>query len=476
MKKTISVFLCCFILLLCLYIPSSATEEKTILYLNYGNIIIGENEISGYDQSGKKVTQANPMGYIITQKNPASVLDKGVKINSANCEIEIRNLNISRFNEYDSAFAVQKTSNVTVTISGENHLVSGSSRAGLEVGIDSSVTINGDGILYVQSSLQAGIGGGNGQPNGTLIIDSGTIYATGGIDGYSAGIGGGSSGHGGNITINGGYICATGGMYAAGIGGGFMSGGGNITINGGVVTATAGNNGAGIGSGYICSGTTNIVINGGSVKAVGGSDSDNIGNGARAKTEFSGVYNSEGKKVSLVNYTLSDFSEIYINGIDSLPIDSLHPEDDSLYLYADDTEKIITSYMQDGSVRFFLFSNAGVEEVFPYAEDCERFCDRLIMSKDSEISVSEGFSVENQSDLMYGSVRTDSFKNSLRGDLNFDGELNGMDAVICNCVLNSMLSDSLMIKLADTNGDGITDSDDVLMLTQCGLGVNDNAE
>lgn len=472
MKKTISVFLCCFILLICLYIPSAAAEEKTVLYLNYGSITIGENEISGYDQSGKKVTQANPLGYIITQKNPASVLDKGVKINSANCEIEIRNLNISRFNEYDSAFAVQKTSNVTVTISGENHLVSGSSRAGLEVGIDASVTINGDGILYAQSSLQAGIGGGNGQPNGTLVIDSGTIYATGGIDGYSAGIGGGSSGHGGNITINGGYICATGGMYAAGIGGGFMSGGGNITINGGVVTAEAGDNSAGIGSGYICSGTTNVVINGGSVIAKGANGSDNIGIGLKAKTTFSGIHNSDGNTVSPVKFTLSDFNQIYVNGINTSPFTKSHPDDDSFYLYADSTLKIITAYMNDGSVRFFSFNNKGVTEIHPFIDNSERFYDKLIVDNDNGISVSDAFTVQNQTELLYNSVCVDSFEAVLRGDLNFDGRLNGMDAVICNCVVNSMISDSLTIKLSDADGNGETNDNDVSVLLQYGLGGN----
>lgn len=470
MKKTVSVFLCCIMFLACFCFPSTAAEGKTVLYLNYGNITIGENEISGYDQSGKKVTQANPSGYIITQKNPRSAISKGITVNSAHCDIEIVNLNISRFNEYECAFAVQKNAEVTVTISGENHLISGSSRAGLEVGLNEKVTINGDGVLYAQSALQAGIGGGNGQPNGILIINSGTIYATGGIDGYSAGIGGGSSGHGGNITINGGYICAEGGMYAAGIGGGFMSNGGNITINGGVITATAGDNGAGIGSGYISSGTTNVVINGGSVKAVGANGADSIGNGLKAKAAFSGVHNSDGNTVSPVKFTLTGFNEIYFNGIETSPITMKHPADDSFYFYSDRISRIVTAYMEDGSVKFYRINNTGVTEVFPFADDCERFYDKLITDNTADMSVLNGFSTENNTDLIFNSVRVDSFDAVLRGDLNYDGSLDGMDAVICECIKNSMINDTLAVRLSDTNRNGKTDDSDVSALMQYGLG------
>ena len=472
MKRMFSVALCCIVLIMCLYFPSSAAEEKTVLYLNYGNIKISDNQISGYNKEGQKLTEPNPSGYIITQSNPKKAIDKGITVTSAHCAIELNNLNIERFSEYNCAFTVQNTSEVTVTITGENHLVSGSSRAGFEIDIDSTATINGDGILYAQSSLQAGIGGGNGQPNGTLTINSGTIYATGGIDGYSAGIGGGSSGGGGNITINGGYICAEGGLYASGIGGGFMSGGGNITINGGVITATGGDGGAGIGSGYLCNSETNVIINGGSVKAVGGDGADNIGNGTKAKTEFSGIYNSDCNTVLLVKYPVNDFDKLYINGIDTAPIVSLHPNDSSLYLYSDDTEKIITAYMQDGSVKFFKFNNTGVSEIYPFTNGNERFRDKLIVSKDSPLSVLTEFDLENDSDLIFNSVRVDSFETVLRGDLNYDSKLDGMDAVICNCVMKSIIDDSFAIKLSDTDGNGTTDSNDVILLEQYGLGGN----
>lgn len=468
MKKVISVFLCCLILTFCVCLPSSAVGEKTVFYLNYGNVYIDEYGASGYDINGKYVSENNPLGYVITQKNPNSTINKGITVSAAECSVELLNLNIRRYDEYDCAFAVKSNADVTVTLSGENHLVSGSSRAGLEVGMSVRVTINGEGTLYAQSNLQAGIGGGEGQSNGTLVIDSGTVYATGGIDGYSAGIGGGTNGNGGNITVNGGFVTANGGLYAAGIGGGYMSGGGNITINAGVVTATGGAGGAGIGSGYQSGGTTNIVINDASVKAVAGMYADNIGNGYRATTEFNGIHNSDGNSASLVNLSVSDFKNIFVNGIDTSPITAPHPDDDKLYIYTDSTSKIVTEYMNDGSVKFFKLNNAGTEQIYPYSSDCERFDDKLITGDIMSISVADGFSVNNNT-LVYNSVNVDSFTPVLRGDVNFDGELNGMDAVVVDCVINSMLSDVMTIKLSDADGNGTINKDDVDLLAQYGL-------
>lgn len=470
MKKIVSILLCCVLIFTYIYVPSSAAEEKTVLYLNYGNITIKETEITGYDKDGKKITQTNPAGYIITQKSSKNTIDKGITVSSATCSIELLNLNVSRYYEYDTAFYIKSSSDVTVTLSGVNHLVSGAQHAGLEVGTSSKVTINGDGTLYAQSSLQAGIGGGSGHSNGTVVIDSGTIYATGGIDGYSAGIGGGSLGKGGNITINGGFVYAQGGMYAAGIGGGDTGGGGNITINGGVVTAIGGEGGAGIGSGYAASGETNVVINGGSVKAVAGANSDDIGNGDNVKTAFAGIHNSNGTAVSLVNVPVNNFESIYINGIDTSPITEIHPDDDKLYIYTDRAGRILTEYMNDGSVNFFKVTSQSVTPLYPYTG--ERYEDKLITENISSISVADGFSVIENKDLMYDSLRIDTFNPVLRGDVNFDGSLDGMDAVIVNCVKNEMLTDKLIIKVSDTDGSGTVNDSDVDMLIQYGLGGN----
>ena len=140
----------------------------------------------------------------------------------------------------------------------------------------------------VYSLLAPGIGGGLNMFGGNIIINEGTITATGGK--YSAGIGSGFSedapSNCGFITINGGTVAATGGDWAAGIGSGASyeetSACGNITINGGTVTATAGDYAAAIGSGIAYeanSGCGNITITGGTVTAIGGHSGAGIGSG-----------------------------------------------------------------------------------------------------------------------------------------------------------------------------------------------------
>ncbi|MBQ3665500.1 MAG: fibronectin type III domain-containing protein [Lachnospiraceae bacterium] len=124
---------------------------------------------------------------------------------------------------------------------------------GIEVSKGNTLTIEGAGTLTTTgSSNHAGIGADH---VGTIIINGGTINATGGA--RASGIGGSIHNvDGGTIMINGGIVNALGGSYAAGIGGGYdnLSGNygkcGNIIINGGRVTARGGSNGYGIGTGY----------------------------------------------------------------------------------------------------------------------------------------------------------------------------------------------------------------------------------
>ena len=126
---------------------------------------------------------------------------------------------------------------VTLKLSGNNTLKSGTTKAGLRAPENSNLTINsfpggaltatgGDGADVIKG---AGIGGDGGAGNkikgdagGTITINGGTITATGGssIEGSSgagAGIGAGGAGDniegsdGGTVTINGGKVKATGG-------------------------------------------------------------------------------------------------------------------------------------------------------------------------------------------------------------------------------------------------------------------------
>lgn len=105
---------------------------------------------------------------------------------------------------------------------------------------DYTLTIKGDGSLEAIGQMcGAGIGGckeenGENWGNcGNIVIESGSITATGGNG--AAGIGSGYGTSCGNITISGGTVKATGGNNAAGIGtGGGDSSCGSITITNGV--------------------------------------------------------------------------------------------------------------------------------------------------------------------------------------------------------------------------------------------------
>ncbi|GAB6394071.1 MAG: Ig-like domain-containing protein [Bacteroidales bacterium] len=176
-----------------------------------------------------------------------------------------------------------KGSQVTLNLIGTNELVTTEVfSAGLTVEDSTRLIIEGTGSLLAQgagniyNSGGAGIGGSYDKAAGTVIIQSGTVTATGGF--ASAGIGGGAYRTGGSITVAGGTITATAGMYAAGIGGGYSGNGGSITVTDGTITSTGGDAGAGIGGGTDASGG-NITVTGGKITATGGSSAAGIGGG-----------------------------------------------------------------------------------------------------------------------------------------------------------------------------------------------------
>ena len=146
--------------------------------------------------------------------------------------------------------------------------------------INNRVTVNGDVHLILTDGCNLTINGGisvndsnsltiYGQENGTgkLIADAG---ANEGVN-NAAGIGGDSNQHSGNIIINGGTVIATGNNEGTGIGGGSWSAFESITINGGTVTATGGksNWSTGIGAHYYEVTLDSITISGGTVMASG---------------------------------------------------------------------------------------------------------------------------------------------------------------------------------------------------------------
>ena len=128
----------------------------------------------------------------------------------------------------------------TIVIHGGTINATGKNGAGIGGGYDGNggtVTIYG-GTINATGNSAAGIGGGDYGNGGTVTIYGGTVNAQG--DSYSAGIGGGYQGDAGEVTIYGGYVRATGGAYAGGIGGGYQRNGGTVSIHGGYVVANAG--------------------------------------------------------------------------------------------------------------------------------------------------------------------------------------------------------------------------------------------
>lgn len=469
MKKILVIVLSVSLAILSFSFSIKATGDRTVLYLDYGDVKIGDGTISGYDKDGKLVTEVNPCGYTITQRNSLQSVNRSISVTDGEQDVEIKNINIARSGENDNAFCVLKNAKTKLILTGENHLVPGTYCAGVEIAVNASLTVEGDGILYTQSEIEAGIGGGSGHSNGALTINSGTIYATGGMDGYGSGIGGGSSGSGGTITINGGNIVAVGGEYGAGIGGGMLGNGGKITINGGTVTATGGKKAAGIGGGFTANGGT-VVINGGSVKAIAGTGADDIGNGNNCKTEFAGIHNSNGDSVSKLTVSLSGFERVYQNSIENAPITAGHPDDENLYFYVTSSQNIATVYMNGGEVKYLSYNSSGFDEINPFLKGDARYSSYLIVSDKNNISVADGFFIEKENcRLIYNGSCVDKFEIVIRGDVNLDGNLDGMDAVEAACVEGGMNTDKLALMLADANGDGYVNTSDISLLENLGI-------
>lgn len=117
---------------------------------------------------------------------------------SVNAEITINNLNMDLSGSNDiygkSAISIGENSNVKLIIEGNNKLISDECAAGIYVGLNSTITIDGTGNLEVESELGCAIGGSDDDPDyfssgayGNIIINGGNIIAKGK---YGAGIGG----------------------------------------------------------------------------------------------------------------------------------------------------------------------------------------------------------------------------------------------------------------------------------------------
>ena len=163
--------------------------------------------------------------------------------------VTLHNAVIYGVNESEYSWAgVTAHGDATLVLAG-NNIVRGfdAGSPGILVPQGKTLTITGDGKLDASSNGYApGIGGDN-ENGGNIVIQGGTIRATGG-DGAAA-IGSLRFRSCGDITISGGTVIAEGGDSAAGIGCGHMATCGNISISGGDVSSRGGIDAAGIGSG-----------------------------------------------------------------------------------------------------------------------------------------------------------------------------------------------------------------------------------
>jgi len=223
---------------------------------------------------------ANTQEITITGSNATTANKVVVNTPGLTLNIKLDDVNIEFTTGDSCAFAIVNGT-VNLTLTGTNRLTSTSGNPGLQVQGTNTLTIQGAGSLTATGGpFASGIGSGNWQSGGTIIINGGTITAIGGSASSfgGAGIGGGNNASGGEITINDGTVIATGGTRAAGIGGGYEGSGGIITVNGGTVTATGDDYAAGIGGGIYGSGGT-IDINDGEITATGGIYAAGIGGG-----------------------------------------------------------------------------------------------------------------------------------------------------------------------------------------------------
>lgn len=187
----------------------------------------------------------------------------------------------------EAVHVIEVKGNVTITLSGDNEIIGGPQNGNCPIAITqagATLTINGtvnDKLtLTARSGHAVGLGASN---KANLVINGGTIIATGGSGG--AAIGGSGRLECGNITINGGDITAYGGENSAAIGSGvwqradtehgeeeYVGNCGNITINGGKIVAQGNDSGyssSGIGSGQMST-CGFIKIAGGNITATAG--------------------------------------------------------------------------------------------------------------------------------------------------------------------------------------------------------------
>ena len=265
---------------------SKLNTEKTsfgVVYSDY--VVINEDNVN--DFNGKTLTGTTTNGIYIS--------------NGVTVDLTIDNLNITKSEDISSCISVGYGATLNLTVKGENNLkATGWGSAGIEVMGQTKATLHitsastgtltavgGYGSKQFGSYGGAGIGGMARITSditkiyvGDIIIEGGTINATGGYQ--AAGIGGTIGESGSDIKITGGTVTATGGSGGAGIGGGFNGNVKSIAISGGTVTANAGEKAAAIGVGRDQSLHQDVVLPYNTIRITGGdvTANGNIGYGS----------------------------------------------------------------------------------------------------------------------------------------------------------------------------------------------------
>ena len=265
-------------------VDSEATFSKNVTYVNEsGAVVYLESEWEALEGDSSKEIELGDGWYVLTQD---STFSKRMRVKGDaklllcdGCTLTCSaGINVS----YESTFSVYcqegRTGAIVAKASSENYAGIG----GHNGNTNGTINIYGGNISATGAKYSPGIGGGGeGGSGGTINIYDGTVTAKGGSEG--AGIGGGDEGgSGGTINIHGGTVTATAtGSYGAGIGGGDEGKTGRVTITGGTVVATGAKFAAGIGSGDEAESTKDcsIVISGGVVEAYGGDEAAGIGGG-----------------------------------------------------------------------------------------------------------------------------------------------------------------------------------------------------
>ena len=231
-------------------IIEATVGEKTYSYVKEGvSLALGQYYQSTVTMSLPKIVDLSTVTEGITIKNGFTVegtLGVNVQISiAAGATVTLAGVTINGANSGDFKWAgITCEGDATIILKdGTTNTVTGFHQEYPGIHVPSgTLTIKGEtegtGKLIASSNgWGAGIGGGYGIACGNIIIEGGTITATGGSN--AAGIGSGSGETCSDITISGGTVTATGGSNAAGIGSGNNASCGDIKITSGVTKVTA---------------------------------------------------------------------------------------------------------------------------------------------------------------------------------------------------------------------------------------------